>query len=113
MLSQLRSQGLVERRGTRWRMSPAGQTHLREPRYVKQLLKPDGVKRLVIFDIPERFKAKRNAIRAELISYGYHQLQKSVWLGTAPLPPDFLVFLDELQLKPYVHLFSVRNAGTL
>lgn len=75
--------------------------------------KPDGIQRLVIFDIPEAMRAKRQAIRAELVSCGYQQLQKSVWLGEKPLSNDFIELLEALDAKPYVHIFSVRKTGTL
>ena len=73
----------------------------------------DGIMRLVIFDIPEKERKKRRALRAELISFNFSQLQKSVWAGENPLPEDFLSFLDELNLKNKVHIFSVRKHGTL
>ena len=115
ILSQLRAQGLVERNGTprnsRWKISRAGTTYLQKQS--SAILKPDGIQRLVIFDIPEKMKAKRNAVRYELVSCGYHQLQKSVWMGATPLPNDFISMLDALALKSHVHIFSVRDTGTL
>jgi len=36
--------------------------------------------RLVIFDIPHRHKAKRNAFRRKLKELGFYPLQKSVWV---------------------------------
>ena len=115
ILSKLRTEGLVERRGSRqsasWRLSDDGRAYLRQQ--MKPLPKPDGIQRLVIFDIPEAMRAKRQAIRAELISCDYQQLQKSVWLGEKPLSNDFIELLDALDAKPYVHIFSVRKTGTL
>ena len=75
--------------------------------------KPDGITRLVVFDIPERERKKRDTLRAELIGYGFEGLQRSVWIGHRPLPADFIEFLDSLNLKNKVHIFSVRESGTL
>ncbi len=115
ILSKLRAEGLVERYGSRqaasWRLSEEGKVYLRQQ--TKPLPKPDGIQRLVIFDIPEVMRAKRQAIRIELIACGYQQLQKSVWLGEKPLSSDFIQLLDALDAKPYVHIFSVRKTGTL
>lgn len=115
LLSKLRVEGLVERHGSRqsasWRLSREGRTYLRQR--AGQPPKPDGIQRLVIFDIPEAMRAKRQAIRAELVSCDYQQLQKSVWLGEKPLSNDFIELLEALDAKPYVHIFSVRKTGTL
>jgi hypothetical protein len=40
----------------------------------------DGRWRLVMFDIPERFKVGRNAVTIELKRLGMFQLQRSVWV---------------------------------
>ena len=75
--------------------------------------KKDGIGRLVIFDIPERERKKRDAIRLELIASTFKQLQKSVWIGHHPLPPDFPELLDELRLRGKVHIFTIGKKGTL
>ncbi len=75
--------------------------------------RPDGVERLVIFDIPEKERRKRDAIRLELAAAGYRQLQKSVWHGNKPLPEDFLELVDALELRSRLRVFSVREKGTL
>jgi DNA-binding transcriptional regulator PaaX len=36
--------------------------------------------RIVMFDIPERFKTSRNAVTIELKKLGFFQLQRSVWV---------------------------------
>ncbi|MDO8553004.1 MAG: CRISPR-associated endonuclease Cas2 [bacterium] len=36
--------------------------------------------RMVIFDIPERYRNIRDKLRVTLQSYGFHQLQQSVWI---------------------------------
>ena len=74
---------------------------------------PDGITRLVIFDIPEKERRKRNILRVELVTYDFKMLQKSVWIGATPLPEDFIHKLDKLNLKNKVHIFSVQEYGTL
>ena len=116
ILARLRTQGLVERIGrrgeSRWRLTAHGRGALRERRRGNRN-RPDGVRRLVIFDIPERERKKRDAIRADLLAAGYQQLQKSVWHGEQPLPKSFLELVDAIGLRRCVHVFSVRDAGTL
>ena len=112
ILSRLQFAGLVERRGRKrqsiWRLTKAGNMKAENSKP-----KPDGIQRLVIFDIPEKERKKRRVIRGELTSLGYSQLQKSVWVGAIPLPKDFVALLDILNLHGKVHIFSIRERGTL
>lgn len=117
LLWRLQKQGLVECLGRRgsfvWRPTPAGKKRQAEKDAHRLSRKPDGIMRLVIFDIPEYERKKRTAIRMELLAHDFRQLQKSVWIGTVPLSKDFIALLDELDLYGKVHIFSVRSEGTL
>ncbi|MDZ4260393.1 MAG: hypothetical protein U1A25_01890 [Candidatus Sungbacteria bacterium] len=118
LLSRLKRQGLVERRGGKgassWLLTGQGKKYLEKNREsVLPVPQEDGITRLVIFDVPERERRKRDSIRAELIGFNFRQLQKSVWIGYNPLPVGFIELIDELNLKNSVHIFSVREAGTL
>lgn len=116
ILSQLKAQGLVERRresrGSRWRITPRGKTAVAVRKRTKPP-QPDGKKRLVCFDVPERERAKRKWLRGELIALGYRQLQKSVWIGETPLPEEFIGALDTLELRSRVHVLRVATEGSL
>ncbi|MBI2055202.1 MAG: hypothetical protein HYT39_03865 [Candidatus Sungbacteria bacterium] len=115
LLSQLRAQNLIERSGarrkTQWKLTKLGKEYLHKRN--QAVPKKDGVRRLVIFDIPEDKKSKREVIRRELINIGYTQLQKSVWMGEFALPSEFIELLDILNLHSMVHIFSVKESGTL
>lgn len=116
ILSRLRNQGLISRKGTRkasiWQITKQGKKFLtNHPRI--EIPEKDGITRLVIFDIPERERRKRDTLRAELISYNYQRLQKSVWIGWNALPEDFIDLVDELDLQKHIHIFSVQEAGTI
>jgi len=73
----------------------------------------DGVQRIVVFDIPERERRKRDVLRFELISSGFEQLQKSVWIADRPMTEEFITLLDNLRLHSHVHIFTVQKHGTL
>lgn len=116
IVARLKREGLiacaVDRRTFRWKITEKGRKWLMdldEPTPAKR----DGITRLVIFDVPERERRKRDRIRESLAAYGFTQLQKSVWIGDRPLPDGFITFLDELQLRDKVHILSVREKGTL
>ena len=117
LLSRLQREGLIERRGVNrfafWRITSKGKQYLAEQATLPKVLKRDGIRRLVIFDIPEQEKKKRDTLRYELATMGYQQLQKSVWMGDFPLSMDLLELLDALDLKKHVHIFSVNQTGTL
>lgn len=116
LLSRLQRQGLVLRTGTHrhslWRLTRRGERYVNR-RQEDQKVQSDGIGRLVIFDIPEKERRKRDTVRMELIGIGFHQLQKSVWYGEHPLPRDFVTLIDTLSLQRCVHIFSVRQSGTL
>lgn len=117
VLARLRRHGLVERsgslRGALWRLTARGRRELAARGRRSELSARDGVRRLVIFDIPERERKKRDVIRVELAAAGFVQLQKSVWYGERPLPTAFLELVEALDLRSYVHVFSIREAGTI
>jgi len=121
ILWRLKQQGLVERAGetgrrtrSAWRLTAEGKSRVEQAvRETSAVSKSDGITRLVIFDVPERERTKRNIIRAHLVGCDFRQLQKSVWMGDHPLPQDFITLLDDLGLAGNVHIFSIREAGTI
>lgn len=118
MLSRLRKRGLVCRSGSikhsGWRITQNGRKWLSNNSEVVVVVpEEDGITRLVIFDIPEKERHKRDTVRTELVASGFRKLQKSVWIGHNPLPEHFIELLDDLGLKNKVHIFSVQEEGTL
>ncbi|OHA04868.1 MAG: hypothetical protein A2934_00825 [Candidatus Sungbacteria bacterium RIFCSPLOWO2_01_FULL_47_10] len=123
VLSRLHKEGFVLRHGarkkSRWAITKKGLKLLNirkeEGRNISNSITShkDGVMRIVCFDIPEKERKKRRWIREELLSLEYQPLQKSVWVGFAPLPEDFFEDLDLLSLRDHIHLFSVGKKGTI
>ncbi|OGZ93810.1 MAG: CRISPR-associated endonuclease Cas2 [Candidatus Sungbacteria bacterium RIFCSPLOWO2_01_FULL_47_32] len=116
ILSKLNKEGFVERTGrTRnaiWRITQKGRKAIQKQESPAGT-HTDGVMRIVSYDIPEPERKKRRWIRQELLGLGYTQLQKSVWVGFAPLREDFFEDLDLLALRKHIHIFSVEKRGTL
>ena len=117
ILSRLQKQGLVQKTGSRqyakWSLTQDGKEKLKSQEYSIEFPKPDGIPRLVLYDVPETERKKRGWLRTELVSFDYKQLQKSVWLGYCPLPEKFVKSLESLKLKNKVHILSVSKTGTL
>jgi len=68
---------------------------------------------IVIFDIPEKEKKKRDWLRAVLKQLGLKMLQKSVFVGKIKIPKEFLDDLLKLRLLDYVEIFEISKTGSL
>ncbi len=79
-----------------------------------QIAKPprwDGKLRLAIFDIPEKYKAKRNALRRKLKELAFKQVQKSVWVCPYPCRNELAELCRFYEIEPYVSLFEGKYLG--
>jgi CRISPR/Cas system-associated endoribonuclease Cas2 len=68
---------------------------------------------IVIFDIPEKERRKRNWLRLALKSLELKMIQKSVWMGKVKLPKTFLEDLKRLRLVDFVEIFEISKTGSL
>ena len=68
---------------------------------------------LIIFDIPEKERAKRDWLRDVLKKLGMEKLQHSVWIGKIKPPPDLIVHLHKLRMLRWVKIFSLKNLGNI
>ena len=67
----------------------------------------DGKWRLIIFDIPEKFKKARDAMRAKLLDMDFYQCQKSVWIHPFPCVEEIEFIKNVFDVKPFVKIFIV------
>jgi hypothetical protein len=116
LLNYLKRQGLIGKekaggeRHARWSITRAGQKKLKNERYHAE---KDRTLRVVIFDVPEWEKNKREWLREALRSMGFSLLQDSVWIGSQKIPERFLLDLKEKELVSCVHIFSVYREGSI
>ena len=68
---------------------------------------------IISFDIPEKEKYKRNWLRKTLTALGFSMLQKSVWIGNAKLPEEFINHLKEMRIFNYIEISSIKKGGTV
>jgi len=117
LLHRLKKDGLVSKTGrginSRWSITLVGKNKLKHYKNLIEPLKPDGIPRLVMYDIPESDRRKRDWIRSELVASGYDQLQKSVWLGYSPLSENFIKSIKDFGLINRVQIVSISKKGTL
>jgi len=64
---------------------------------------------VVAFDIPEKYKDKRNWLRSILKSLEFTQLQKSMWIGSSLLPEDFLKDIRTMGVSQYIKVIEVAK----
>jgi DNA-binding transcriptional regulator PaaX len=73
----------------------------------------DGWWRLIIFDIPESKRHKRDQLRQLLKLYGYGQWQKLVYLTPHPVTKAVSEWLEEVDLYPQAMCFESKQVGKL
>ncbi|MFH1956588.1 MAG: hypothetical protein ABIJ28_03015, partial [Patescibacteria group bacterium] len=65
--------------------------------------------RLIIFDIPEKYKKAREAFRNKLISLDFYQCQKSVWIHPFSCESEIEFIKEILNIKPFVKVFLIEE----
>jgi len=72
----------------------------------------DGKWRMIIFDIPEKLKSGRNALRSKIKELGFYELQKSVWVYPYECKDEIDFIIEFFDLRRYVRfgiLESIDN----
>jgi len=68
---------------------------------------------IIIFDVPESERRKRDWIRNVLKNLKFKMVQKSVWIGKIKIPKEFVDDLFKLKMDKYVEIFGINKAGSL
>jgi len=114
-LHRLAKRGLIEKKPDGWVMNITGRKYLvdRIP-FVHRNHAPrtDSKKLIIVFDIPEVIRKKRDWLRIELKASGFVMLQQSVWFGP-PISSDFADALRKANVLPYLKFFEARKADIL
>lgn len=71
----------------------------------------DGNWYLVVYDIPEKFKRRRNILRENLKRLGFGQLQASVWVSPFNFFGETEKIIHDYDLMPYVILSISDKLG--
>lgn len=75
------------------------------PLYYLQNKAWDKKWRIVLFDIPEKERWKRDNLRAKLKELGFGMIQMSVWMSPHPFEDDVRAFLKAKGLENYAYVF--------
>ena len=74
---------------------------------IKPMKKWDGKWRFVVFDIPNKFRGRSNALRDKLKELGLYQFQKSVWIHPYPMENEIDFIIQVFEVKPFVKLGEI------
>ncbi|OHA12486.1 MAG: hypothetical protein A3J10_01600 [Candidatus Sungbacteria bacterium RIFCSPLOWO2_02_FULL_54_10] len=69
----------------------------------------DGIWRIVMFDIPNRHKWARDALRGRLQAMGFYRMQESIFIFPHPCDEEISFLTDILSVASYVRLVSTRD----
>jgi len=76
---------------------------------IKKPVRWDGLWRMVIFDIPERFKQGRDALAVKLKQLDFYPLQKSVFIYPYECKNEIDFIVEIFNLRPYVRFVIVKE----
>lgn len=76
---------------------------------IKNMTKWDGKWRMVIFDIPEKYKKARAALRDKLKDMNFYPLQKSAWVHPFPCEAEITFLKDVFDIHPFVEVLTVED----
>lgn len=76
---------------------------------IKKPEKWDGKWRMVIFDIPERKKKAREALRKKLKELNFMELQKSVFVHPYECENEIDFIVECFEVRPYVRFLRVDS----
>jgi len=104
----------VERKGRKilFALTEEGEKAAEKVRLKLEMTKPrkwDGIWRIIVFDVPEKLRGKRDLLRKELINFGFRQLQKSVWAYPHPLPKEFIDLWEDAGILKHCIIFEASK----
>lgn len=76
---------------------------------IKSMAKWDGKWRMVIFDIPEKYKKARGALRDKLKGMNFFPLQKSAWIYPFPCEAEITFLKDVFDINHFVEVLTLED----
>jgi len=103
-----------EGRRSRYDLTPKGLALIEDGR--KRIFEPlltdwDGRWYVVVYALNEKQRQARNALRKQLAWLGYGRLAPATWISPHQRRAELAYILQDLQIQPYVQLFSGEHLG--
>lgn len=121
LMYRLKEDGLIAKKRSSWAITKKGKRKLDKLKERKEKFMPrkkyeiETGKELniVIFDIPEEQRRKRDWLRETLVQLEFSKLQQSVWISRNKLPEELLKNLQTFHMLEYVEIFSITKTGSI
>lgn len=115
LIYYLKRKGIIEdfeKEGARgWLLTEKGKEKILKIReeFQKKKKRKDGKWIMIIFDIPEKVRIKRDFFRRGLQELDYKMLQKSVWVSPYDVLEKTKRLIKKYFLEPYVKLLLIEE----
>ena len=94
------------------RITSRGETRIREFELdnlaVRKPWRWDKKWRIVIFDIPNKHRNAREALRGKIKKLGFYPLQKSVWVYPYPCEEEIMFIANTFGVLPFVEILESK-----
>lgn len=112
MLSSDLIEKVIDKDEPKFRLSSAGKKKLVRdfPLIALQNRHWDKKWRILIFDIPEKIRWKRDVFRDKLKTLGFGMIQQSAWVSPHPFEDDVKEFIEAQNLDSFAYLF-ISDSG--
>lgn len=113
LLKNLQNKGVINLGGERVMLTSRGLKLQRQLKIEEDIINIpkewDGIWRLVSYDIPDKFKKKRDGFRATLTRLGFRKIQESLWVHPFDCREEIAVIAEDLGIAPYVIVMITDN----
>ena len=113
-LSRLRQNGYIKKSEKGWIVTSKGKVYGNRENLFSYFISPFGDKSpsntIISFDIPGPQRYIRDWLRNQIKIYNYKMIHQSLWIGSGPLPQEFLKRLIKLKIKDNIKIFTVKKS---
>ena len=113
MVSRLKKEGLIEKRGLIFSLTAKGFAFLKKPEKLGYKKEESSSVILVTFDIPEKMRRHRDWLRERLKRLDFNMLRQSVWIGTNKVPVEMIRDMRTAHILKYVDIVEITQKGTI
>lgn len=94
-----------------WLLTKTGEERILriEPKFKNYKKRKDGKWIMVIFDVPEKMRRKRDLFRCRLKSLGFRMLQESIWVCPFDVMEDTNNFINKFLLASHIKIFLIEE----
>lgn len=116
-ISKMKHDGLIKESNNKFTISDKGKVKLGKLRNSlpeRHYNSDTQINPIIIsFDIPERFRRKRDWLREVVKNLGFKMVHQSVWIGNVKIPKDFIFDLENLKILEFIEIFEISRTGSL